>query len=629
MEAFSVMQNIIKSLKNGFKANSGLIFFYITPLLVFLLAEAMEFGDESQCMLPTTLAFWINLMGYYGVFVLIRSITRRTNVSIYIGTLFFFLCAVVMYYSIAIRNAPVSPWDLMAAGTAMSVLKGFNLFPPPQVIAGIVAVIAWLYITHRLKKAGQFPKLKLRDSIEGVAASLILLVSFTLIALLGQGNFYVSTWRQVTANRRNGYFLNFVMNCSTLYNPKPSGYSAQTAEDIVASAKDTYHTDDSTDVKPNIIAIMDETFSDLSYLGDLGLTNTDDVMPFVHSLADDDNAITGHLVVPAWGGGTCNSEYEFLTANSYAFFQSGSYPMLQYVHSNTESLASVLSAQGYQTMAIHPYYATGWGRHRAYPHMGFDTFLSLDDFDDDAEILRRYISDDSSFDRVIEEYEKENKESDDPFFCFNVTIQNHCSYDTTYDNFPETVEFEHESIYPSTKQYLSLIQRSDQAIEKLVEYFSKVDEPTIIVLFGDHQPYIENSFYNYLLSGSNKSSAEITMDEHTVPFFIWANYDIDGYDAGRISANYLGPLTLDTANVEMSEYQEYVYSLMDTYPVISCVGCIDPNGIQVPLEIADLSDYKIAQYQNVFDKSSKKASVLTDGTVVQSQEADGSAAGSK
>ncbi len=600
----------------------GQIFFYLTPLLIFWTAEFLEFGDESYCMLPTTLAFWVNLMGYYGVFLLLRALTRRTHLTLCIGTIFYLFCGIVMYYSIAIRNAPISPWDLLATSTAMSVLEGFDLTPPPQVVGAIIGVIVWLMISRHLKKIGQYPLLNLRERLETLAASVVLLISFTLIAIFGQGNFYVSTWRQVTANRQNGLFLNFVMNCGTLFNPKPTGYSPNSASSILASADGTYSTDGTNEQNPNIIVIMDETFADLSILGDLGLTNVDDVMPFVHSLAENDNAITGQLVVPAWGGGTCNSEYEFLTSNTYAFFQSGSYPMLQYVHSPTESMASVLAEQGYETVGIHPYYGSGWGRSRAYPLMGFDRFLDVDDFDEDAEILRRYISDNSSFDKVIEQYE--NKEDGTPLFCFNVTMQNHCSYDTLYDNFPETVEFRHEQIYPLTKQYLSLIQESDKAIKRLVKYFSKQDEPTIIVLFGDHQPYIENSFYNYLTSGSSKSSAEITMDEHTVPFFIWANYDIESYDAGRISANYLGPLTLDTANLPMSEYQEYVYSLMDEYPVISCVGCVDKNDIQVPLEVADLSDYKIVQYQNVFDKQSKQITSTGSGSVKI-----GSAAGSK
>lgn len=600
------------SLQSVLRTYCGQIFFYITPLAMFLLVEFLEYGDESKCMLPTSLSFWVNLMAYYGIYILVRAITRRTRLTIWLLNLVFLICGIVTYYSIAIRNAPISPWDLMAAGTAMSVLSGFDLTPPSQVIISIAGVILWGILAGQLQRRGKFPKPMLRERLEAVAASLVLIISFSLIAIFGQGNFYVSTWRQVTANRQNGMLLNFVMNIGTMFNPKPSGYSATTAEDILANREDVYAVEEPNEQNPNIIAIMDETFADLSYLGDLHLENVDDVMPFVRSLSEKKNTITGHLVVPAWGGGTCNSEYEFLTSNTYAFFQNGSYPMLQYVHSETESMASVLSAQGYQTVGIHPYYGSGWGRSRAYPLFGFDQFLDVEDFKD-PEILRRYISDKSSFEKVIETYE--NKPEGTPLFCFNVTMQNHCSYDTVYDNFPEPVEFQYDTIYPLTKQYLSLIQRSDESIKELIKYFKKQDEPTIIVLFGDHQPYIENAFYNYLTSGSGKSSAEITMDEHTVPFFIWANYDIDERDMGRISANYLGPLTLDTANVEMSDYQEYVYSLMDKYPVISCVGCVDKDGIQVPLEMADLSDYKIAQYRNVFDKPKQK-------------KAEGSAAGS-
>ena len=605
------------SLQSVLRTYCGQIFFYITPLAMFLLVEFLEYGDESKCMLPTSLSFWVNLMAYYGIYILVRAITRRTRLTIWLLNLVFLICGIVTYYSIAIRNAPISPWDLMAAGTAMSVLSGFDLTPPSQVIISIAGVILWGILAGQLQRRGKFPKPMLRERLEAVAASLVLIISFSLIAIFGQGNFYVSTWRQVTANRQNGMLLNFVMNIGTMFNPKPSGYSATTAEDILANREDVYAVEEPNEQNPNIIAIMDETFADLSYLGDLHLENVDDVMPFVRSLSEKKNTITGHLVVPAWGGGTCNSEYEFLTSNTYAFFQNGSYPMLQYVHDETESMASVLSAQGYQTVGIHPYYGSGWGRSRAYPLFGFDKFLDVEDFKD-PEILRRYISDKSSFEKVIETYE--NKPEGTPLFCFNVTMQNHCSYDTVYDNFPETVEFQYDNLYPLTKQYLALIQRSDESIKELVKYFKKQDEPTIIVLFGDHQPYIENAFYNYLTSGSGKSSAEITMDEHTVPFFIWANYDIDEREIGRISANYLGPLTLDVANVEMSDYQEYVYSLMDKYPVISCVGCVDSSGIQVPLEMADLSDYKIAQYRNVFDKPKQKKA---EGS------AAGSAAGSK
>ena len=600
MEALFRMKNKLTFCKQFLASNKGTLFFFLTPLATFLMVEVLEFGgSNSECMLPNSLAFWVNLLFYYGVFLLFRAVTGRTRFSIIFPNLVFLIFAIINHYSIAIRNAPVVPWDLYAAGTAAQALDGFTWTLPLEVILCSLGCLIWWIVTLRMK----FPVPKLRVRLASFGASAVMLTAFVLVAALGSDMFYISAWRQVTANRRNGMALNFTINMDSLFNEAPSDYSKENANTILSSVSGDENTATAAE-QPNIIVIMDETFADLSTLGDLRLENVDDVMPFVRSLSGDDNAITGQLVVPAFGGGTCNTEYEYLTSNTYAFFKSGSYPMLQYVHGETESVASVLSEQGYNTVAIHPYYGSGWARNRAYPLMGFDTFLDIDSFDDETtEYLRRYVSDNSSFDKIIETYEANEAESDNPLFLFNVTMQNHCGYDTVYDNFPETVEFEHDSLYPYTKQYLSLIQESDQAIERLVEYFSGQEEPTIIVFFGDHMPYIENSFYNYLTMYSDKTEAELEMDKHTVPFFIWANYDIEGYDAGRISANYLGPLTLDVAGAQMSEYQEYVYSLMEQYPVISAVGCVNSYGVYVPLEMAaqDLHDYKIVQYQNVFD----------------------------
>ena len=66
--------------------------------------------------------------------------------------------------------------------------------------------------------------------------------------------------------------------------------------------------------------------------------------------------------------------------------------------------------------------------------------------------------------------------------------------------------------------------------------------------------------------------------------------------------------------------------------MISATGCVDENGIFVPLEMAaqDLHDYKIVQYQYVFDSEgdSDSDSSNTDGNsdTGSSQSAAGSAA---
>lgn len=588
-------------LRDFLTRHGGMVFFYLSPLAIFMVVEILQYGgEESTAMHPNQLAFWVNMLFYYGVYSLVRAVTGKTQLTLILLNLVFLFCGGVNYYSIAIRNEPVVPWDIFAARTAGEAVSGFTWWPiPAQVLCCSIGVVVWMVLSfflHYDRRMG------IRRRLEIFAASVVLLVSFTLVTVFAQGYFYISAWRQVTASHYNGMALNFCINIGALFNEEPSGYSPDTAESILAETENESIETAVSEKKPNLIVIMDETFADLSSLGDLELTSTKDVMPFVRSLSEDDNAITGNLVVPAFGGGTCNTEYEFLTSNSYAFFKSGSYPMLQYVTSETPSIASVLKEQGYSTTAIHPYYDTGWARNRAYPLMGFDTFLSMDDFtEEEAEILRRYISDRASFNKIIQTYE--NK-SDEPMFVFNVTIQNHCGYDTVYDNFPETVEFKGDYVYPYTKQYLSLIQESDNAVKELVNYFRKADEPTMIVFFGDHMPYVENSFYNKIIGSTDLSEAELELKKHSVPFFIWANYDIDGYNAGTISCNYLGPLTLETAGLEMSDYEAYVYGLRKKYPVISAVGCLDPNDIFVPLEMAaqDLHDYKIVQYQTVFDK---------------------------
>ena len=64
---------------------------------------------------------------------------------------------------------------------------------------------------------------------------------------------------------------------------------------------------------------MNETFADLNVVNHIK-TNKE-VMPFINSLKE--NTIKGHMLVSVFGGGTSNSEYEFLTGNSMAFLPKG------------------------------------------------------------------------------------------------------------------------------------------------------------------------------------------------------------------------------------------------------------------------------------------------------------------
>ena len=182
--------------------------------------------------------------------------------------------------------------------------------------------------------------------------------------------------------------------------------------------------------RPNIVAIMNESWADFEDYGNLTLSAS--VTNYIRSL---DNAVYGHAYTSVFGAGTSASEFEFLTGNSMAFLPSGSIPYQQYVLGPTASLASILKAEGYSTLAFHPGERASWQRDRAYPRLGFDSYKCGDDMDVPQTFEHGYVSDQSDFEQII--WELEHKEEGKPLFLFNVTIQNHGGY--TVPDYPAQI----------------------------------------------------------------------------------------------------------------------------------------------------------------------------------------------
>ena len=206
-----------------------------------------------------------------------------------------------------------------------------------------------------------------------------------------------------------------------------------------------------------------------------------------------------------------------------------------------------------------------------------------------------------------------------PFFMFNVTMQNHSGYQYTYSNFDQEIYLTGamEGKYPKVDQYLSLIKKSDTALQELIEYYSQVDEPTIICIFGDHQPSVESAFYEELFG---KPTSELTLEEeqkmYVTPFMIWANYDIEEKTVEDISLNYLATLLLETAELPMTAYQQYLTELHKTLPVITTLGYMDAEGSWYRMDDEDspyaelVENYRKVQYNNLLDKRNRVNSLF-------------------
>lgn len=187
-------------------------------------------------------------------------------------------------------------------------------------------------------------------------------------------------------------------------------------------------------------------------------------------------------------------------------------------------------------------------------------------------LLRRFVSDAYDFKTIEKMYEE--KDPDQPMFLFNVTMQNHSSYNQKYDNFEQEVYLTStKGDYPKTDQYLSLIKKTDEAFEELLNYFKTVDDLPFILMFGDHQPFIEDSFYSEVMGQSiSEMDGETQQKRYITRFILWANYDIPTGWVDEISMNYLGTLLTQVSGLQMTKYNQYLAGLYTKLPVITAMA---------------------------------------------------------
>lgn len=561
--------------------------------------------------------FLLNWLGFLILDVALSCLFGHFGWGFLIGTLIPMLFGLANYFVVSFRSSPIVPWDYFSIGTAFSVAENYP-FTVTYRLVFVLLGFAYVMIT-----AGKL-RLSLPGSWKGRAAACLLSVGL----LLG----YVSAVQTETVRnlfglddtlytpnvlyRNNGWVVSFLSNLQYLNVEKPSGYSSEVAEELAdRSRQDQGKEEQESEEKPNVIVIMDEAFSDLGVYGDF--ETSEDYMPFIHGL--EENTVKGSLYVSVKGGNTANTEFEFLTGNTMAFLPAGSVPYQQYINGTMPSLASHMKSLGYTTAALHPYFSSGWNRDRVYTYFGFDQIYFRDGFSN-ASLLRGWVDDESAFGKIVELYEE--KEEGERLFAFEVTMQNHGGYSKEYLDLSAQIRL---TGYPAqlrdqqveaAEKYLTLIQKTDEAFQNLVEYFEKQDEPTVILMFGDHQPsdYITDTILSLLGTEPEQSQSglEQLAKGYQVPFVLWANYDLEEETDMELSVNYLSSLLMEKAGLAKSDYQKYLDGLSSRYPVITANFCQDREGRFKGIEdfapsedLYSLYSYAILQYNDLCDPKNR------------------------
>lgn len=539
---------------------------------------------------------FLNVCCVWIVIMLMYVITTRWKTSVCCATAALYLLATINIVVYWFRGKELNIMDFLSLGTALSVVDNYELS-----ISAMMAYswFVWLWVAF---VGMSFPAFEVKTKRRGRAIGLAVLLFLMGIISLGAKDIAIGAWGQEGTSAK-GYYLNFYLGMRDARVKQPEEYSVEE----IHSYEVEYSATESIPhgKKPNVIIIMDEAFGDFRIYGK-DISTNQPVTPFLDALVE--NCVRGYALSSVFGGNTANSEFELLTSNSMAFLPSGSVPYQQYIHSDIYSLAWYLRSQGYTGLATHPYYENGWSRKTVYPWMGFDKKIFLDDYPQEN-LIRGYVSDREMFETVLDIL-KQNQGK--PLFCFGITMQNHGGYTYASENWSNSISLEgYTQNYPQVEQYLSLIHETDKAMEYFITALEEYPEDTIVLFFGDHLPKVEPEWYDEIGIDIQDDLTRHMM-QHTVPFYIWANYDIIEEKTDITSINYLAGYLLEVAGLGETPYYNAVSDIRKAIPAINAFGFYSTDsGCFLSFDKASeeerewLQKYKNLQYNNIFDTENR------------------------
>ena len=441
---------------------------------------------------------------------------------------------------------------------------------------------------------------------------------------------YSDMWMQDRYYRNHGVITGFFTNLVVLKIEQPAAYSEESVAALRAQAiektatqKPLFDTSyaavtENPEQTPNIIYVMNESFWDVSKLQ--GVTYDRELTPTLTALKNE--GAYGLVYSPSFGGGTCDVEFEALTGFSVEHLPSGAKPYQQYVTKDMASLPQYLKKKGYETLAIHGYNRKFWNRDTAYPNLGIDTFIASEDFVN-PDKKRGFISDAAMTQRIIEEYEK--RTDDAPLFIHAVTMQNHTTYAANRYPADELVKITGNAAgldaetLSQLQDFATGVYEADAALGTLIDYFRNVDEPTIIVFWGDHFNPVGTGYELYEKTGWIAKGDMTSPALRGTDLRIWSNYDGASIDVGTIASYNLTPVVLDLYGLEKPLWFEFLTQQIPVMHARTHGVTVNPDGTtsadMTPEQQAVFDATWLLQYDKMFgaDYAHAMAAATTSG----------------
>lgn len=597
-------------------------------LLVLVLALlVVEVPYNAWMPLGGPTYFWLEML-LCGLLLLALYLLGQRHAGLCcVGIAFFFVTGIGQHFVKRLKNAAILPTDLLVLDTAAAVTGEYVFTCNEQALAGVcmamlaVCALSLVRPPHYLPQTGKVTSDASDDAarhqeagrgqcsspstgraritvlnLVGAGASSALL-ALLVLAPSYQAVFGVQMqyWYSIDYYQMQGFYPTFIAVLQDMPIARPAGYSDEDAEAVLAAHAHAWREQAQHDpereaavaqfdeLRPSVVVVMNESFADLSTYDGMH-AGYQGPQFFKHGF--DDALVRGTLNVSVLGGGTCNSEFEFLTSNSMSFIGMGKYPYSIYDLSDVYALPRQFKQCGYVTTAIHPNYPSNWNRDTIYPDMGFDSFLTIDDFggtpdplldrvtpnEPHCEVFHSGVSDSETYDRILALLEQDER----PQFVFDVTMANHGSYDqgnipAAYQTHYYPTGFEGTETPERLNEYLSCVQRSDDDLREFVDKLRALDRPVVLVFFGDHQPSVSVEYNDYWYP--NEPEGVHARRAYSTAYVVWANYNVAGRDQrgeqDETSVDMLAAQMVDIMGAPVTDFQAAQLDIRSHIPSLS------------------------------------------------------------
>lgn len=333
---------------------------------------------------------------------------------------------------------------------------------------------------------------------------------------------------------------------------------------------------------PNIIVVFAESFFDINQIEEIQFDKN--VTENYQKLKKEGMLI--NMISPSYGGVSGNVEYEFLTGANLMFFKKAYIPSMQLYRNdsyyNRPSIINELNNNGYKTKMVNYTAATSFRVNKLYDYLGVDEKEFHTNLDDEN-IKGYYASDRFVIDNTIKELQ--NKSSSEKLFYMTISMQSHMPYlINKYKEYDIRVS---SSSLPKEMQitmlsYAQGIYDMDRELGRLYDYIKNYDEPTIIVFYGDHLPYLKttegDNILDYLKYFNTGDDILDCYRLYNTQALILANFELKDDGTKYLSPDLLGCYIINRMNINLSNYYKWLYNIKSSLASCNWYVSADSDG---------------------------------------------------